>query len=103
MITILTINIYFYFHFIFLSGVAVDQYGYIYITDTLNNAIRLIKPDGTVITIAGLGPESRGARDGVCESATFTEPLGLAVKHEWVGGVDVTVVLVADTGNHRIR
>ena len=102
----LIINFYYLFllfPFPFLSGVAVDQYGYIYITDTLNNAIRLIKPDGTVITIAGLGPESRGARDGVCESATFTEPLDLAVKHEWVGGVDVTVVLVADTGNHRIR
>ena len=84
-------------------GIAVDQYGYKYVADTMNNAIRLIKPDGTVITIAGLGPETRGYQDGACSIASFSEPYGLAVKHEMILGEDITIIIVADTGNHRIR
>ena len=80
-----------------------DQYGYIYVADTMNNAIRLIKPDGTVITIAGLGPNNRGYQDGICSVASFSEPYSLAVKHKIIHGEDITIIIVADTGNHRIR
>ena len=44
--------------------VAVDSYGYIYVADTFNNAIRGIDPQGVVTTIAGQGPSFPGYRDG---------------------------------------
>jgi hypothetical protein len=86
-------------------GVTVDEYGYVFVADTLNNAIRMIRPDGMVVTVAGLGPgaQGEGFMDGLCKSASFSNPFGLAVKHEIIKGVDVTVVIVADTANHRIR
>jgi hypothetical protein len=32
-------------------GVTVDEYGYIFVADTLNNAIRMIRPDGIIYII----------------------------------------------------
>ena len=80
-----------------------DEYGYVFVADTLNNAIRVVRPDRVVLTIAGLGPTTRGNRDGLCGIATFSQPYGVAVRHQSIGGVDTTVLIVADTGNHRIR
>jgi len=86
-------------------GVAVDENGYVFVADTLNNAIRMVRPDGYVVTVAGQGPGDvhAGWQDGPCTAATFAQPTGVAVKHDTVNGVDVTTVLVADKGNHRIR
>ena len=74
-----------------------------FVADTLNNAIRLVRPDGRVVTIAGLGPQTLGYQDGDCSIATFSLPSDIAVLHKMVDGEDVTILIVADTGNHRIR
>ena len=86
-------------------GVAIDENGYLFVADTLNNAIRMVRPDGVVVTIAGKGPGDGNAGwvDGPCGVATFTQPTDVAVKHDTINGVDTTILLVADTGNHRIR
>lgn len=86
------------------EDVAVDEYGRVFVADTGNHAIRMIAPDGTVTTIAGKGKQQQGYRDGFCADATFTFPKGLDVRnyHSEDEG-DTTVIIVADTGNHRIR
>ena len=72
-------------------GVAVDADASIYIADTYNDRIRVIR-DGVVSTIAG---EKRGFADGVGASVGFDTPLGLSI---WGNKL-----LVADSGNARIR
>jgi sugar lactone lactonase YvrE len=76
------------------TGVAVDSYGTVYVTDSGNNCIRKITSDGVVTTVAGNG--FRGVADGRGIAAQFNSPIGLAV--DTVGNI-----LVADTNNHRIR
>lgn len=44
------------------QGVAVDANGTVYVADTGNHRIRMVRPDGTVTTIAGTGVA--GHRDG---------------------------------------
>ena len=73
------------------TGVAVGSGGRIFIADTYNDRIRVIE-DGKVSTIAG---GSRGFKDGAGEEAMFDTPTGVAI---WGDRV-----LVADTGNGRIR
>lgn len=89
--------------FYYPQDVAVDEYGNVFVADTSNHAIRMIHTNGSVVTIAGQGPNNPGYVDGVCSSATFSNPKGLDVRHDMVNGIWTTVILVADTGNHRIR
>lgn len=72
-------------------GVAVASDGKIYVTDTYNDRIRLID-GGKVSTLAGA---ARGFANGPGANAKFDTPTGLAIWHD--------KLLVADTGNHRIR
>jgi sugar lactone lactonase YvrE len=74
-------------------GVAVNKDGVIFVADTYNDCIRAIE-DGRVRTIAGGGEP--GFRDGRGAEARFDTPCGIAV-------VADGSLLVADTGNHRIR
>lgn len=83
--------------------VAVDDLGVIYVADTLNNAIRMISLQGYVSTIAGQGPKHPGYADGPCVNATFTQPKGLDVRINITDATKVVSLVVADTGNHRIR
>ena len=85
------------------EDVAVDEDGVIYVADTQNHAIRMVKLDGSVITIAGKGPDKAGIVDGDCADATFSSPKGLDVRLEMINNVKTVVIIIADTGNHRIR
>ena len=58
------------------SGVAVSPDGSVYVADTLNHCIRLIK-DGIVSTYAG-SPSDISAADGPIAKATFVRPRALA-------------------------
>eukprot|EP01033_Poteriospumella_lacustris_P018958 gene18958-13675_t len=85
------------------GDVAVDAYGNIFVADTGNNAIRVITITGQVITIAGRGPNHPGDQNGDCKNATFSNPMGLDVRYEMRNNRLTAVIIVADTGNHKIR
>ncbi len=77
------------------SKIAVDNNGYLYVSDELNNRIRKISPEGMVTTLAGSGKP--GAENNLMGSkASFNGPSGIAVDKN--GNV-----YVADVFNHLIR
>ena len=76
-------------------GVAVDQSGNVFVTDTGNNTIRKITPARVVTTLGGLAL-SPGTSDGAGINARFNSPRGMAV--DSAGNI-----YVGDTGNHTIR
>jgi DNA-binding beta-propeller fold protein YncE len=66
----------------------------LYVSDTLNNAIRkIVIATGVVTTMAGSG--TAGAADGIGSAATFDQPYGITT--------DGTNLYVADTNNNKIR
>lgn len=75
------------------NGIAISSTGNVFISDTGNNAIRMITGD-SVTTIAGQ-PEA-GFADGAGVEAKFNEPRGMEFLNE-------TTLLIADSGNNRIR
>jgi DNA-binding beta-propeller fold protein YncE len=75
-------------------GVAVGKDGTIFVADTYNDRIRAIARDGRVRTLAGASEP--GYQDGIGTEARFDTPCGIAVAPDGA-------LLIADTGNHRIR
>ncbi len=75
-------------------GVTIDEDGTIFVADTYNDRIRVITREGQVRTLAG-GHEA-GFADGSGVDARFDTPCGIAV-------TDEDSLLIADTGNHRLR
>jgi len=80
--------------FYYPIGLAFDSSGNLFVSDFRNNSIRKIGTDGTVSTYAGNG--TQGATDAAAASASFNQPIGLAVD---AGGN----VYVADENNNKIR
>jgi ABC-type branched-subunit amino acid transport system substrate-binding protein len=76
------------------ASLDVDEWGNIYVADASNHRIRVIGPDGTVSTLAGVG--EAGYRDGLAAQAQFNYPTGAVVD-------GAGVVYVADMANDRIR
>lgn len=73
-------------------GIAAADDGTVYVADTYNDRIRVIR-DGVVSTLAGNG---RGFADGPGAFAKFDTPCGLALTNDGE-------LLVADFGNRRLR
>lgn len=76
-------------------GLAADSFGNLYVADSGNGTIRLLRADGTVETFAGR-PDEKGTSGGHRLEATFVTPLGLAL--------DLTGELwISDYSMHLIR
>ena len=78
------------------EGVAVNAAGNVYIADTLDNAVRKVSQDGSIVTIAGNGNGGYAGDGGPATQAHMTQPRGVAVDANGV-------VYIADTGNGQIR
>ncbi len=65
------------------QGVAVDQNGYVYVTDRSNQRIRKITPAGVVSTLAGLSTGAAAVSlptsDATGSAAAFNNPSGIAI------------------------
>lgn len=60
-----------------ITGIAVDENGFVYVTETQTQLIRQIAPDGASAVIAGIG--GQGFRMGPADDAQFSYPTGIAV------------------------
>lgn len=78
------------------QGVAVDDYGNLYIADTGNNRVRKIAFDGTISTVAGNGTPGYSGDGGAATAASLKGPSSVAI--DGVGNI-----YVADSGNRRVR
>ncbi|WP_423999399.1 IPT/TIG domain-containing protein [Maribacter sp. IgM3_T14_3] len=79
--------------FTFPLGIAVDRNDNLYVTDSQNNLIRKITPNGDVTTLAG---STQGFADGQGTEAQFNYPTGIAVDEQGT-------LYVVDSDNKRIR
>jgi tetratricopeptide (TPR) repeat protein/sugar lactone lactonase YvrE len=77
-------------------GVAVDKAGNIYIADQRNNRIRKIAHGGRITTVAGTGRRELAGDGGPANEASLAGPDAVLID-------DQGNVLIADSGNHRIR
>jgi sugar lactone lactonase YvrE len=79
-----------------LNGIAVDNYGNIFIADEINHAIRKVNADGMISTYAGTGEDGYRGDEGPAKRALLNRPYGVAVDNE--GNV-----FFADSYNNVIR
>ena len=77
-------------------AVAVDSHNNLYIADSGNNRIRVVTPDGTMLTEAGNGNAAFAGDEGQATSASLHAPRGVAVDSSFN-------VYIADTLSLRIR
>lgn len=78
------------------AGLAVDQSGALYISESDGARVRRLTRSGAIETIAGTGKAGRAGDRGPAKSAELNGPQGIAI------GAN-RVIYVADQGNHRIR
>ncbi|WP_329538059.1 hypothetical protein OG568_58370 (plasmid) [Streptomyces sp. NBC_01450] len=74
-----------------VRGMAVAADGTLYFSDTSNNRVRKIDPDGTITTVAGApGPPQALGDGGPATAARVGQPTGIAIAH------DNTLYIVSD-------
>lgn len=78
------------------QAIAVDSAGDIFIADSGNNRVRRVDLSGTITTFAGSGQPGFGGDHGQATQARLNGPTGVAIGF---GGV----ILIADSGNNRVR
>lgn len=80
----------------FPSAVATDRKGNLYIADTENDRVRRVDASGVITTVAGSGRTGFDADNVYPTRAALNRPLGVAVDGSGR-------ILIADTGNNRVR
>lgn len=80
--------------FLHPTNLAIDTNDNIYVTDSGNNIIRKITPNGQVSTLAGSG--MRGSTDGKLLTATFFKPTGITLTNNHS-------LYISDFDNNTIR
>lgn len=75
---------------------AVDRKGNVYILERGGHALRVVRPDGTIHTVAGTGKAGLTGDGGEARLATLNGPKHLCIDLE-------DNVIIADTANHVIR
>jgi len=79
------------------SAIAFDAAGNLLIAEAGNNRLRRVDAaTGVITTIAGCGEKGDAGDGGPATAARLSSPLGVAVAADGA-------VLIADTGNHRLR
>ena len=78
------------------TGLAVDASGNVYVSDSGNNRVRVIRPDGTIDTFAGNGEPGYNGDGGPAREANLYAPGNIAVDRN--GGL-----WIADTYNAVVR
>lgn len=94
------------------TALALDAAGNLYITDTGNCAVRRVSPDGTIMTVAGIGYAGFGGDGGPATRAMLAHPEGIAIAPDgsfYIGdrynnrvrhvAPDGTITTVAGTGD----
>ena len=77
--------------------IALDGAGNLYFTDTNNNTVRKVAPNGTITTIAGIAGSAGFSGDGeLATTARLNQPAGVAV--DGAGNV-----YISDVNNNRVR
>lgn len=79
------------------EGLAVAPDGSVLFADSKAHAIRRVRPDGVIETVAGTGEKGFSGDGGPAREAMLSAPEGVAL------GPDGVVVYAADSGNQRIR
>jgi sugar lactone lactonase YvrE len=88
-----------------LIGMAMDSKGDLFFSDTTNNRVREIRPDGTIQTVAGSGrtgqlftspPQGQVGDGRLGVEASLSQPHGLAFD-------SLGDLFIADTGDNRVR
>jgi len=80
------------------AGLAVDAAGDLYVADSNNRRVRIIRPDGVIETIAGTGAAGSTGDGGPADIATLGDPEGLALD-----GTGNLFVGDDDTAGNRVR
>ncbi|HEY7392663.1 MAG TPA: hypothetical protein VH640_29345 [Bryobacteraceae bacterium] len=78
------------------TACALDSAGDLFITDTSNQAIRKVTPDGNISTVAGNGAAGFSGDGGPAATAALSGPIGIAV-------TDDGNIYISDANNHRVR
>jgi uncharacterized protein (TIGR03437 family) len=78
------------------SAIALNGAGSLYIADTGTQRVRQVLPTGVIQTLAGTGVAGAAADKVVASAATLNSPMGVALD-------SAGDVLIADTGNNRVR
>lgn len=77
-------------------GLTLDAAGNLYIADAFNHRIRKVATDGTISTVAGLGPAGFSGDNGKAAGARLFYPKGVQIAPDGK-------LYIADTFNSRIR
>jgi sugar lactone lactonase YvrE len=78
------------------AGVALDQFGNLYIADSQNRRIRRVDPNGIITTVAGSGQRGSSGDNGLATFASFKGPVAVAVGPNGD-------LFIADNEDHRVR